>query len=412
MAGQLVHVGYGGFGPVEAVWNLQRGTITADEFYVGRLSDVVGRVSVQDGGINVGRMEIRGFSQSYLDLAHSDARIRVSEFLKFGSKIVLTAVPGAAIHMTGAAFENESTDEDALAGLGNLELIFEGGAAETDPVEVAGEDRGPVWDGFAGNFTFGGLTLGGADVGQVRLLDATDNGNRGGPAGTDEAQYVKRLRVGPGSTLNLNNLNLYYLAGSIDPSAMVEPGGVSLTKVPAIEAASATALTTTFSPTGGAHGLGTLSLADAADIVVETDDGQQTTYAGGTFSLQTSLFSDESAGGLASGVFEDGEILIVDAASEDLLAADLVDLVLEEVQGEDLLAGAGRFEITGGSLEGGFVYPVGEAVQITFEIEPSEIDDFASGFAGLSNVTLTPEPATLALLAVGGLGVLLRRRRV
>lgn len=53
-------------------------------------------------------------------------------------------MPGATIHMTGSAFENESTDPADLAGLSNLSLIFEGGSANVDPFEVAGEDMGAV----------------------------------------------------------------------------------------------------------------------------------------------------------------------------------------------------------------------------------------------------------------------------
>jgi len=389
------------------------GTVTiGGAVEVGLDDGAQGTVSLAGGSFSAGRFEVGvGQGNAAFHMAGRTPSVHLSEALQLGRNAVMTCVPGAAIHMTGAAFENESTNPDALAGLGNLELIFEGGPAETDPVEVAGEDRGPVWDGFIGNFTFGGLTVGGAEVGQVRLVDDSDNGNRGGPVGTDEAQYVKRLRVGPGSTLDLGGLNLYCLCSAIDPSATILTGGGSLTKVPAIEAVSATVLATTFSPTGGAHGLGILALDDVADIVLETDDGLQTTYAGGTVALETYLFSDDSSGGLASGLFCDGTILLTNAGGDDLLAADLLELRLDEMPDQHLLAGAGRFEITGGSLQGGFPYTVGEVVQITFQVDPSGTADFASPFKAVSDVTLTPEPATLVLLAAGAVGMLARRRR-
>jgi len=359
----------------------------------------------------VGRVDSRGRGgPGTFSVTSSDTHIAVSGTLHLGSLATFSAVPGAAIHMTGAAFENESTDEDALAGLGNLQLIFEGGPADTDPFEVAGKDQGPVWDGFVKNFTLGRMTLGGTDVGKVQLVDNSDNSNRGGPAGAAEAQYVKRLDVGPGCVLDLNGLNLYCLSSAIDPSAMILTGGGSLTKVAAIEAVSATVLATTFLPAGGLHGLGTLSLNDVADIVVETDDGQQTTHAGGVFSFEASLFSDLSDDGVAAGLFQGGTIAIEDALGADLLTADLVDLTLKEIQGQNLLAGSGRFAITGGSLQSGFPYTVGEVVQITFGIAPSGLADFASAFTGVSDITLTPEPATLALLAMGGLGLAMRQK--
>ena len=370
--------------------------------------------TMSGGRLTVERLNIGGFNEDdggLFCIKDPACEIEVRSVLGLRAVGALDAVPGAAIHMTGAAFENETTDPDAFPGLGNLELIFEGGPADTDPVEVAGEDRGPVWDGFVGNFAFGGLTVGGAAVGQIQLVDDSDNGNRDGPAGAAEAQYVKRLRVGPGSKLDLGGLNLYCLSSAIDPSATILTGGGSLTKVPAVKAVSATVLATTFSPTGGAHGLGILALDDVADIVLETDDGQQTTYAGGTVALETYLFSDDSSGGLASGLFCDGTILLADAGGNDLLAADLLELLLQELPDQHLLAGSGRFEITGGSLQGGFPYTVGEVVQITFQIDPSGIADFASAFTGLSDVTLTPEPATLALLAAGAAGVWMRKRR-
>jgi hypothetical protein len=102
-----------------------------------------------------------------------------------------------------------------------LELIFEGGTADIDPFEVAGEDLGPTMSGFhanGGNCALHALTLGGTDVGQVQLVDNHEH------YVTDEALYVNTLSVGPGSYLDLNGINLYFVYGYIDPGATIVNG--------------------------------------------------------------------------------------------------------------------------------------------------------------------------------------------
>lgn len=176
----------------------------------------------------------------------------------------------------------------------------------------------------------------------------------------------------------------------------------------------ATYLDSTFSATGGTYGNGVLNISDNADIVVEYDTGQYT-YDDGSFALSTSLFSDNSSAGIASGLFKGGSLLIQDSDGDNLLAGDVMELQLSEVPSvTGLLAGTGLFEVTGGSLEDPFALDYGEIVQITFNLDPADIDDFSADFTGISNVTLEPipEPATVSLLLLGsGLTVLLRKRR-
>jgi hypothetical protein len=182
---------------------------------------------------------------------------------------------------------------------------------------------------------------------------------------------------------------------------------------PVIESINATYLDSGFVPTGGNYSIGELTVSDEADIVVETAVGQMT-YDDGSVSMATSLFADNSAGGMASGLFRNGTLVFQDADGIDLLTGDLIELELCEVfDGAGLLAGQGLFEITGGSLEEAFYLPYGELVQITFKIVPSDIDDFSGAFIGVSNITLTPvpEPATLSLLAVGAIALIRRCRK-
>ncbi len=229
-----------------------------------------------------------------------------------------------------------------------------------------------------------------------------------------------------GVTYNLNDLipaeagwTLWSAKGINDRGQIVgegyTPSGSSRAYVltPVIESVNATYLDSSFTPTGGEYGLGILGVFDEADIVVETAVGQ-TTYEDGSLLMATSLSADNSAGGMASGIFLGGEMIIKDADDADLLTGDLVSLELcEVIDGAGLLVGQGLFEITGGSLKEAFYLPYGEIIQITFHIDPADIDDFSGAFTGVSNITLTPvpEPATLSLLAVGTCLFLIRRKK-
>jgi hypothetical protein len=182
-----------------------------------------------------------------------------------------------------------------------------------------------------------------------------------------------------------------------------------------IDGISATFLDSGFVPAGGLYGLGELTVADAADVVVEIPLGQ-TTFVGGAVAMLTSLYHDGSGeDGIARGEFREGAIHFQDDQARDLLAGDLMELELTEVSdGGGILAGDGLFEVTGGYLAEAFGEQYGNIVQITFEVEPADIDDFKVGFTGVSNITVTPipEPAALGLLAFGAVAVLGRRRRL
>ncbi len=177
----------------DGTYNIRGGSLTVGDFYVGYINYAV----------NAGKLNIEDAS----------ADIVVSNLLHFGVDSVFTAVPGSTIHMTGSAFENENIDPTNLAGLSNLELIFEGGSEDIDPFELAGEDMGAIMAGFTDNFALGTLTLGDVDIGKIQLIDNFDN--QPGWTGS-EALYVSNLNIGAGSYLDLNGFNLYYLNGG-DP---------------------------------------------------------------------------------------------------------------------------------------------------------------------------------------------------
>ncbi len=176
---------------------------------------------------------------------------------------------------------------------------------------------------------------------------------------------------------------------------------------------SATVLDTEFVPTGGLHGKGVLALDDTTTITIETDTGTDT-YVDGEFCLSASLLSDMSQGGVAEGVFDGGGFELRDPKSGVLLSGDVVSLSLKEteIDGQSLLSSAGEFLVTGGSLADQFGQPAGTIAQLTFDLGPGNIGGFASAWGGLSNVTLSPvpEPTTLGLIGLGGIGMLIGRR--
>jgi len=188
----------------DAVVTQSGGTNTVSgSIYLGYNESGTGMYSISRAKINTGSLYVGRDGHGALSITASAAVITVSQLLSFGSDSEFAAVPGSTIYMTGSAFENFSTDPAELLGLGNLELVFEGGIDDIDPFEVAGA----VDAGFDYNFDLGALTLGGRDVGMVRLVDNFDNGNRGDSG--SECLYLHALQINDDSELDVAGLGLY-----------------------------------------------------------------------------------------------------------------------------------------------------------------------------------------------------------
>lgn len=133
-------------------------------------------------------------------------------------------------------------------------------------------------------------------------------------------------------------------------------------------------------------------------ITVDYDDGSpQGSFSDGSFSLTTTLVSGSH--------FEGGTFEFSDSSSV-LLSGNVVSIDFQPVF--NLLAGSGQAQVLVENLDGNLL-GYSEIVTITFNIDPP-FESFDADFQGDSKVNfLVPEPATLALLGLGGL--LLRKRR-
>jgi hypothetical protein len=183
--------------------------------------------SISGGSLQARRLHVGGTWQTLqrdgtLAILNDDAQITIAGELLLGSGASFIAVPNTTIRLTRPAppgpYEYptlpannvaiHATDSDALSGLSNLTLIFEGGADLVSTIEAAGADRGPSLAGFYQNFALDTLVLGGVEAASLSLVDLVDNS--ASTALLPEALYVDHLIVNAGSTLDLNGLKLYY----------------------------------------------------------------------------------------------------------------------------------------------------------------------------------------------------------
>ena len=194
-----------------------------DYFKIG--TSASGSYTVDGTSFQVENLEVGGTSSTgQLTITDASIYMEVSEKLTFNQNAQLSAVDGAAIHLTGSAFENFIQDPARMNDFLNLSLIFEGGSADLDPFEVGGRDEGSAESGWESNFAMDVLQLGGVDIGRVQLVDTYDNQLDWDGV---EALYVDTLILGAGSYLDLNGINLYYRT-LIDNGATIDYNGGNL----------------------------------------------------------------------------------------------------------------------------------------------------------------------------------------
>ena len=181
-----------------------------------------------------------------------------------------------------------------------------------------------------------------------------------------------------------------------------------------IDYISATTVTTTFVASGGANGIGELSLDGTLALIVHSENGQQTSLLNSSFHLDTSLVQDLSDGGILNGEFAGGSLLLKDSDGFDLLLGTIDRLLLTESFNDmGMISATGSFTVEGGSLIDDWAQPYGSIYEILFEVDPRILTDLSTGFSGRSNISLAPvpEPVAIVLLAFGIGGLALRRRR-
>jgi MYXO-CTERM domain-containing protein len=219
------------------------GTHTTDSLVLGQGTGSSGTYIMNGGTLHAGAITVSAplsgfgfppppptYGNGRLEINSSSASVSVSEGLTFGPNSSYAAVPGTVIHFTGPGyFNNMSKDPSALAGLENTTLLFETGDASS--LEAASTDLGPTLSGFVSNFALDKLQIGGADIAALALSDLSINHPDSFGILPADAVYVDTLIVGPGSSLDLNNINLYCL-NLINNGEILSSGGGQLTVVP------------------------------------------------------------------------------------------------------------------------------------------------------------------------------------
>ncbi len=186
------------------------GDCQAGAVFIGMFPGAEGTYLISGGRLTVENLAFGFIDGGTLCILDSGAEIGVSSLLHFGARTTFLAVPGSKIRLPGGSFVNQATESGRLSGLEVLTLVFDDGQSAGATFEAAGEDRNASWAGFFDNFTLDTLQLGNETPGRVQLVDVYDNQPNWEGA---EAVYVENLLIGPGSYLDPNGLDLYYLNG-------------------------------------------------------------------------------------------------------------------------------------------------------------------------------------------------------
>ena len=130
---------------------------------------------------------------------------------------------------------------------------------------------------------------------------------------------------------------------------------------------SATAVPTSFTPSGGEYGLGVLVISGFTPDFIHYDGGSHGVVDPASFLISTDLKTDDSAGGRAQGLFEGGDLAIKDGSGSDLLRGTILSLnLVETFDNMGILGASGLFSADSGSLLNDFGQPMGSVYEILF----------------------------------------------
>lgn len=147
---------------------------------------------------------------------------------------------------------------------------------------------------------------------------------------------------------------------------------------------------------------GELSMSNEGLVVIlVNDDDTQDYLDGADFEMTTSRVSGFN---FAGGVFE----LTNADASTVYISGTVESVVFDYSDSTGTLSGSGQATVLVENLEGNLLGPA-EIVTVTFYLD--DVVDFESDFEGKTKINvLIPEPATLAILGLGSL-MMIRRKK-
>ena len=320
---------------------------------------------------------------------------------------------GGTIELLGTNVVIENDTPSDLAGLAGTTLVFAGGNGVLDTIEVAGVSGSAGWDAFYDNFTIGRIVVGSDGTeGHVQLIDAL--ANQRGASGPPESLFVKELVVRGGSSIDFGGIDVI-CQSIVNQGGTIIQGDATLTQIPAIGSADGAMANVQYYPGNpDTSGAGILSIEDLCDVTFHTADASEV-HPSSHLQLMTTLVADRSVGGRADGLFIGGTFALYDVFGTPLWSGYIVDLSLvERDDASGVMDGLALIELTGGEYGEGFAMPLGEYVEMTFCLDAGDQEDFAAAFGGGGNFAIgpvLPEPASLALVTVGGLALLRRKNR-